>query len=112
MNKEEGIELIKKMEEWATKKIIITTPNGFRPFPKELSHNNPFQEHKSGWTVKDFKELGFEVYGLGGWKRLRGYKGSLRYEPYIFWQVISDVTQKMTFRLPNLSFQLFAVKRL
>ncbi|MEM3505699.1 MAG: hypothetical protein QW532_05670 [Archaeoglobaceae archaeon] len=112
MNKEEGIELIKKMEEWATKKIIITTPNGFRPFPKELSHNNPFQEHKSGWTVKDFKELGFEVYGLGGWKKLRDIRCSVRYKPYIFWQVVSDVTQKMTFRLPNLSFQLFAVKRL
>jgi len=110
LNKEEGIELIKKMEEWATKKIIITTPNGF--LFQDAYHNNPFQEHKSGWTVKDFKELGFEVYGLGGWKRLRGYKGSLRYEPYIFWQVVSDVTQKMTFRLPNLSFQLFAVKRL
>jgi len=40
LTKEEGHDLIKKMEKWARKKIIITTPNGY--------DCNPFQTHKSG----------------------------------------------------------------
>lgn len=110
MDKEEGLELIQKMEEWASKKIIITTPNGF--IFQDTYDDNPFQEHKSGWSVEDFKKLGFEVHGLGGWKKIRGYGGTIKYKPYIFWRIVSDLTQKMTYRVPKLAFQLFAVKRL
>ncbi len=42
--KNEGYELIKKMEAWSKKKIIITTPNGFHL--QGAYDDNDFQEHK------------------------------------------------------------------
>lgn len=110
LTKEDGYELIKKMEKWAKKKIIITTPNGY--LLQDGYDNNPLQEHKSGWSVKELEKLGFKVYGINGWKKLRGYKGEVKYKPTILWIVISDITQKLTYRHPRYAFQLFAVKEI
>ena len=109
LTKEEGYELIKKMETWARKKIIITTPNGY--IYQDEYDNNPFQEHKSGWTVEELKNLGFKIYGINGWKKLRGYKGIIKYKPIFLWNKISDLTQKVTYYFPNLAFQLLAIKK-
>lgn len=110
LTKEDGYELIKKMKNWAKKKIIITTPNGY--LWQDGYDNNPLQEHKSGWSVEELEKLGFKVYGIGGWKKLRGYKGTTKYKPAILWFIISDLTQKLTYRYPKLSFELFAVKEI
>ena len=110
LTKEEGYELIKKMEEWARKKIIITTPNGY--LWQDGYDNNSMQEHKSGWSVEELENLGFNVFGMNGWKKLKGYKGSIKYKPKFLWQRISDLTQKITYRYPKYAFQLFAIKKL
>jgi len=68
LTKEEGYKLIKKMEKIARKKIILSTPNGY--YPQNEYDGNPYQQHKSAWSIKDFKDLGFEVYGLGEFKSL------------------------------------------
>jgi len=117
LTKEEGYELIKKMERWARKKIIITTPNGLW---QNNYGNNPLQEHKSGWSVEELKKLGFKIYGMEGWKKLRGNKGtyllghpcSIKYRPSLFWVIISNITQKITYYCPKSAFQLFAVKQI
>lgn len=110
LSKEEGRALIRKMETWARKKVIITMPNGY------LWQNgydaNPLQEHRSGWRVEELEELGFKLCGINGWRKLRGYKGLLRYKPALLWQIISDLTQKVTYFYPKLAFQLFAIKRI
>lgn len=98
------------MEKWAKKKVIITTPNGY--LWQNGYDNNPLQQHKCGWSVDELKELGFKVYGMNGWKKLRGYKGGIKYKPLLFWTIISDLTQKLTYHFPNLAFQLFAVKEI
>jgi len=110
LTKEEGYELIKKMEKWARKKIIITTPNGY--LWQDGYDNNPLQMHRSGWSVDELKKLGFEVYGISGWKKLRGYRGQIKYKPKLFWTIISGLTQKITYRCPRFAFQLFAIKYL
>jgi len=110
LSKEEGYELLKKMERWARKKVIIFTPNGY--VYQDGYDNNPFQEHKSGWGVKELEELGFKVFGINGWKKLRGYKASIKYKPSFLWERISDLTQKITYYYPKLAFQLFAVKEI
>jgi ubiquinone/menaquinone biosynthesis C-methylase UbiE len=110
LTKEEGYELIRKMERWARKKIIITTPNGF--LWQNGYDDNPLQMHKSGWSAEELRELGFKVYGINGWKKLRGYRGSIKYKPKIFWTIISDLTQKIVYRYPRFAFQLFAVKNM
>jgi len=109
LTKDEGTELLGKMEQWAKKKVIITTPNGY--LRQDAYENNPLQEHRSGWDVKELENLGFRVRGIAGWKKLRGYKSSIKYSPAFLWARISDLTQKITYRYPKLAFQLMAVKR-
>lgn len=110
LTKQEGNELLKKMERWATKKVIIATPNGY--LWQNGYHGNPLQQHKSGWSSVELKELGFKVCGVNGWRRLRGYKGAVKHKPAFLWARISDLTQKITYHYPNLAFQLFAVKQI
>lgn len=110
LTKKEGCELIEKMEKWAKKEIIITTPNGY--LYQDGYDNNLLQEHKSGWSVDELKNLGFKTYGMNGWKRLREYKGGIKYKPTAFWQRVSDLSQKVTYYYPKLAFQLFAVKQI
>lgn len=110
LTKKEGWELLGKMETWARKKVIITTPNGYlRQDPYE---DNPLQEHKSGWSPDELREFGFKVLGTNGWKRLRGYKTELKYKPAWLWVRISDLTQRVTYHCPKLAYQLLAVKQL
>lgn len=67
LTKNEGMKLLKNMENLAKKKVIVATSVGFLPYnPIEGdSGENPLQEHKSGWEVEDFKNRGFMVYGQG-----------------------------------------------
>jgi len=108
LTKKEGLSLIKKMENVAKKKIIIFTPNGF--LHQDEYDGDKLQIHKSGWTVDEFKELGYEVKGINGWKPLRKEKAEFRFRPRIVNLLLSDLTQKITYYLPKLAFQLLAVK--
>ncbi len=60
------------MGKWSKNKIIIFTPNGF--IWQDGYDDNSLQEHKSGWCAEELEKLGFKVYGMNGWKKLRGYK--------------------------------------
>jgi GT2 family glycosyltransferase len=110
LTKDEGHALIRKMETWARKKVIITTPNGY--LWQNGYDNNPLQEHKSGWSVEELQRLGFKVSGMNGWKKLRGYKGEVKYTPAFVWERVSDLSQKITYHYPKLAFQLFATKQI
>jgi SAM-dependent methyltransferase len=110
LTKEEGYMLINKMEKWAKKKVVITTPNGY--LWQDGYDNNPLQEHKSGWSVKELRKLGFKVSGISGWKKLRRYKGDIKYAPHFLWDRLSDLSQKITYYYPKLAFQLFAIKQI
>ena len=109
LTKEEGLSLIKKMEKWSKKKIIIFSPNGF--VWQDGYDNNLLQEHKSGWSVEDLEKLEFKVYGINGWKKLRGYKALVKYKPTLLWHIISNLTHKITYYCPKFAFQLLAVKK-
>ncbi|MFC2011841.1 class I SAM-dependent methyltransferase [Chloroflexota bacterium] len=110
LTKEEAYRLIEKMEIWARNKVIISTPNGY--IQQDGYDNNPSQVHKSGWTTNEFKNLGYRVHGKNGWKILRGDRGLLKFKPTFLWQVISDITQRITYYYPELATQLFATKRI
>ncbi|MHA1727880.1 MAG: glycosyltransferase [Promethearchaeota archaeon] len=106
--KKEGLELITKMQNWAKKKVIITTPNGFI---HQTSYNeNPLQEHKSSWNVKELKNMGFKVRGLHGWKKLRGHRAKLKYNPEFLWDFISEVSQVFLYYFPAKAFRLLCIK--
>ena len=108
MTKEDGYKLITKMETLGSKKIIIITSNGY--LFQDGYDGNPLQEHKSGWSTEEFRDQGFRVYGEKGWKALRGYRGLLKYRPQFLWEVISGITQYITYFYPQLAHMLFAVK--
>lgn len=110
LTKEDGILLLEKSARWAKKKVIVFTPNGY--VLQKKYDSNILQEHLSGWSVDDLSNLGFKVKGVNGWIKLRGHKAIPRYKPMIFWVLISDLTQIITYHLPKIAFQLFAVKTL
>lgn len=107
--KDKGCELIRKMEVWARKKIILTTPNG--NLYQDAYDDNPLQRHLSGWNVNELRKIGFKVYGMNGWRRLKGYRGTIKYRPPFFWLRISDISQRIAYYYPKMAFQLFAVKK-
>lgn len=69
--------LLHRMEQWARKKILITTPNceeGFALAPEDEAHSPGFDRysdknlmrHISGWTTDSFRLQGFKVRGYQG----------------------------------------------
>lgn len=108
LTRDEGMELIEKMERISSRKIIIFTPNGF--IPQGDHRGNPWQAHKSGWHVSDFRQLGFSVWGVHGPKWLRDDSSSICLKPQKMWTKVSLVSQSVTCYLPQTAFQLFCVK--
>jgi hypothetical protein len=97
-DKGEGLKLIGDMVGLASKKIIISTPNGF--YPQGECDGNIRQTHKSGWDVEEMVKRGYRVSGFNGWKPLRG-------KP-----IVSSLTQPLVESRPECAFQLFCVKDL
>ncbi len=106
--KDKGLALIASAARWAKNKVILTTPNG--SVHQGAIGGIGSQAHVSSWTVKDLKRMGFRVAGISGLKYLRTDLGRVRYRPYVFWNLVSNVSQKITRWAPRLAFQLFAVK--
>lgn len=112
LEKKDGLELIKKMEEVAKKKIIIGTPNGFIPFdPYQTWDENPLQVHKSGWDIGEMRGYGYKVYGQGlGFI----YKpGGLAYKfPKMgtLFFLFSYLVSPITYIYPRISAYIIAVK--
>jgi SAM-dependent methyltransferase len=116
---EEGFELLRRVERWASKKVVVNSPNGF---VKQMAlDGNPFQEHLSGWDYSLMKNLGFHSVGLAGLKIFRheveggsmqegGPMSNIRYHPKIFWFVLAILSQLFTYRVPVRAFSLFSVK--
>ena len=119
MEETEGLDVLKKIEKWAKKKVIISTPNGF--FPQKIVDNNPMQVHLSGWDTNKMKSLGFsKILGLAGLKHLRAEIDhdsmdaelfiSMKYKPKFFWFIIATLSQIFTYHFPIFAFGLFCVK--
>lgn len=110
LEREQGLNLLHRAEKWARKKILIYTPNEFTdqyPYDK-----NPYQLHKSGWNVKDFKDLGYKVYGLKGLRQFEKFskgKGKLL---KLFVSILMKFSQIYTYFFPFHARRLFCVKEI
>jgi hypothetical protein len=100
LTKDEKRRLINKMERWAKKKVIIVTANGG-------SKEKQLKKDPQRCDVEELESLGFKVYGIYGWKRLREYDKSNQTR-----RIMSDLTQKITYRHPRYALHLYAVKEL
>ena len=110
LEKEDGIKFIETLEKIAKKRVIIFTPNGF--VPQQPFEGNPWQRHLSGWSVEEMRARGYQVYGVNGWKALRGEMCEIKYRPKLFWLVISYLTQPLTYIVPGLAYQIFCIKEI
>jgi SAM-dependent methyltransferase len=118
LKKEDALKLLEKAEKWAIKKIILTTPNGY--WPQDHADNNLYQEHLSEWNVNNLKHLKYRTFGLAGLKALRkpgennsiddNLYNSIRFQPRLFWFIVATISQVLTFKFPQLAFEIFAVK--
>lgn len=110
LTKDEGYKLLREMEKLSKKLVIISTPNGF--LPQEERDGNPFQKHKSAWTMNEFKSLGYKVRGTGGIRSITIWKikcSVLRYLIILF----SGLIRLVTYFLPHLgSYTLLCIKQL
>ena len=105
--KKDGLALIEKMKRAAKRRIVLFTPNGFLPQPAD---DNPWQEHKSGWTTEDFRARGFTVVGVNGPRALRGEYARIRWRPRLVWAAASELLQRLWTRdRPEGAFALFCV---
>jgi SAM-dependent methyltransferase len=63
LEREDGLNLLKMMQEIATIQVIITTPVG--TYDQDPYDQNPHQEHKHIWNHQEMKALGYQVKLLG-----------------------------------------------
>ena len=114
-----GYEMLEKINKWAKKKVIVSSPNGY--LNQKALDNNPLQKHLSGWDYKKMLGLGFNSYGLAGLKQLRqevqentmgdNIMTSIKYKPKWFWFGMATLSQIYTYYFPKNAFELFNVKR-
>lgn len=109
LKKADGELLLKQMEEIAKKKVIVMTPNGF---VFQQDNENSLQTHLSGFNINDFVSKGYVVSGMYGLKILRGNHADLK-KPKLIFGILSEITHYLfTYKHPQFSFSLFAVKQI
>ena len=109
LTKPQANQLIDNMEKASKKKVIITTPNGFNP-KCHLEEDNPLQVHKCGWTMNEFSNRGYVVFGINGALKLRGEHASATIKPKILGKIISRFTDLIVYKYPTVAFQLLCIK--
>lgn len=64
LSKEQGQALIKGMFRLASKQVILTTDLG-REHQEATPDGNELQRHQYIWSIKELRDAGFKVYGIG-----------------------------------------------
>ena len=106
--KDDGHGLLERLENLARRKLIVLCPNGDL-YPSD----SPLSElQKSAWAASELRSLGFRVHGVNGCRVLRDYDGEIKFGPELFWQLVSDLSQKLLCFYPKYSFELFCAKEL
>jgi hypothetical protein len=108
LTKDDGLKLISMMEQIATRKVIIFTPNGF--LPQDGYDPSPYSLHLSGWNIDEMRGMGYRVIGINGWKLLRGEVAKIKWKPRYLWYIVSLLSQLLTEANPKYAFQLLCVK--
>ena len=102
MKKEDSIKLVSNMEKLAKRLVIITTPNGFTS--GKVVNGNILQLHMCGYTIKELKQLGYKVRGIG--VKIPGYF------QYNMVRIATYPLRIFTWFIPRLSYDLIAIKHM
>lgn len=79
LDKEKGHEILKTFIR-RNKAVIVTVPNGFHK-TRAIYHDNPYMSHLSGWTRKEFHQLGLKTRMTSQEHQIIAYSPSLRTTP-------------------------------
>jgi SAM-dependent methyltransferase len=81
LEKDSGVMLISRLQGIADRQLIVTTPVGYLDVDEFVE--DPLMRHKSGYTPKEMRSMGFLVRGQGifFWRYLYGKKGLTRLFP-------------------------------
>jgi len=112
ITKQEGEKLLDLSEKLAKKRIYFGTPRGFMRQPEVFLKGNPYQYHKSGWSIKDFTSSGYRVYGIGFnpvWTE-KGLGRSKNKLVFLVASLVSYVLAPIIFFAPELASGIMAVK--
>lgn len=107
MSDEERQALLRRMERWARKRVVVVTRN------QPSCRNEPLGEGKTGWNAKELRKLGFRVFGINGWRRLGGPDSAAKSSlvASLLSRAGRDVSQKVAYHCPGAAFQLLAVRQ-
>jgi SAM-dependent methyltransferase len=108
LERDAALALVATFEGVARRRVVLFTPNGF--VPQSAAPDNPFQEHRSGFSVAELRARGYAVRGIHGLKWLLGPFAECRLRPAPLWRRISDLTAPLTWAVPQLAFGLLAWK--
>jgi SAM-dependent methyltransferase len=119
--KKEGILLLEKVETWARKKVIVSSPNNY--FAQPDINGNPYFRHISGWTIEKMRARGYKAHGMAGLKFLRKESmekkrddndvfSTIKFRPRVFWLIVSELIQVIVYYFPNMAFEVFYVKQI
>lgn len=108
----EGEQILNEIEKLAKKRIIIITPRGFMEQPDEFLDGNPYQVHKSGWTIEDFTKWGYKVYGVGFWPiwSYHSFGRNASNFRMVISNIISYLMSPLIYFFPKLGAGVIAVK--
>lgn len=105
--RDDGLEVIRRIEQLAKRLIYIETPYGF--LEQTDYDGNPFQRHLSGWFPHDFEGRGYTVFG-SGLRGLTGPMGKPIFLPSSMVQTINRSLQWYLFRRPERAATIAAIR--
>jgi len=109
LTKYEGEELLRKMGQWARKKIVVTMPN--KDIKPGSYDNNLSKEQGSAWSIKKFSDFGFKVRGISGWKGWKETSKNDDLKLYLFWRGrLSNLTRIIVYFFPKIAHELLITK--
>lgn len=112
ITKKEGEKMLDLFEKLARKRIYVGTPRGFMNQPEIFLKGNPYQVHKSGWSIEDFTKRGYKVRGVGfypSWSE-NGLARSKNRLVALFFTAVSYIFSPIVYVLPLLASGMMSVK--
>ncbi len=112
VTRSDGEKILGEIEKLAKKRIVVGTARGFMEQPHEFLDDNPYQVHKSGWSIEDFTQRGYRVYGVGFWP-IWSYHGLGRNAntfKTILSNIISYLISPLIYFFPTLGAGVIAIK--
>lgn len=63
LNKTDALKFLNDLENCTLSEIMISTPHGY--FTQDITRDNKYEKHLSGWLPQDFEKRGFQTFKTG-----------------------------------------------